>query len=88
MEQIARYNSHMTNAEGGVMEIVDYNTTTGWAYAINGQSRQLTAIDMSKLENNENIELLDGNDIDIKSMVEEADSHFKYGDMTICSYQS
>lgn len=82
MEQIARYNSHMTNAEGGVMEIVDYNTTTGWAYAINGQSGQLTAIDMSKLENNENIELLDGNDIDIKSMVEEADSHFKYGDMT------
>lgn len=34
--QIARYDAGMTNADGGVMEIVDYNKTTGWAYAING----------------------------------------------------
>ena len=35
--QIARYDAGMTNADGGVMEIVDYNKTNGWAYAINGQ---------------------------------------------------
>ena len=35
LTQEGRYDAGMTNADGGVMEIVDYNTATGWAYAIN-----------------------------------------------------
>ena len=52
-------------------EIVDYNTVTGWAYAVNGQTGNLTAIAVKDMENKENIDLLDGNDIDVKSIIEE-----------------
>ena len=38
IRQEARYDAGMSNADGGVMEIVDYNTVTGWAYAVNGQT--------------------------------------------------
>ena len=30
LEQSARYDSGTTNSDGGVTEIVDYNTVTGW----------------------------------------------------------
>lgn len=80
--QKARYDSGMTNADGGVMEIVDYNTTTGWAYAVNGVTGNLTAIAIKDMKSSEKIDLLDGNDIDVKSMVEENCAGFVYGDMT------
>ena len=80
--QDARYDAGMTNADGGVMEIVDYNTVTGWAYAVNGQTGNLTAIAVKDMENKENIDLLDGNDIDVKSIIEENCEGFTYGDMT------
>ncbi|MDO5396393.1 MAG: choice-of-anchor I family protein [bacterium] len=80
LTQLARYDSGMTNADGGVMEIVDYNAETGWAYAINGQAGILSAIPLKKLEDTEKIDLLDGNDIDVKSLVN--DETFIYGDMT------
>lgn len=80
--QDARYDAGMTNADGGVMEIVDYNTATGWAYAINGQTGNLTAIAVKDMENKENIDLLDGNDINVKSIIEENCKGFTYGDMT------
>lgn len=80
--QKARYDSGMTNADGGVMEIVDYNTTTGWAYAVNGVTGNLTAIAIKDMKSSEKTDLLDGNDIDVKSMVEENCAGFVYGDMT------
>lgn len=80
LEQSARYDSGTTNSDGGVTEIVDYNTVTGWAYAVNGQSGNLTAIALKNIENKDKIDLLDGNDIDISSLVQSAD--FTYGDMT------
>ena len=61
----------MTNADGGVMEIVDYNTVTGWAYAVNGQTGNLTAVAVKDMADGEKVDLLDGNDIDVKSIVEE-----------------
>lgn len=78
--QIARYDSGMTNADGGVMEIVDYNNKTGWAYAVNGDSGKLTAIPLEKLEKGDTVKMLDGNDIDVKALVN--DKSFTYGDMT------
>lgn len=80
LEQAARYDSGSTNSDGGVTEIVDYNTVTGWAYAVNGQTGNLTAIALKDIENKDKIDLLDGNDIDISSLVQSAD--FTYGDMT------
>ena len=80
--QKARYDSGMTNADGGVMEIVDYNTKTGWAYAVNGVTGNLTAIAIKDMKSSEKIDLLYGNYIDVKSMVEENCAGFVYGDMT------
>lgn len=85
VEQIGRYDAGMTNADGGVMEIVDYNTETGWAYAVNGQTGYLTAIPIKDMESKETVDLLDGNDIDIRSIVEENCEGFTYGDMTSVS---
>ena len=82
--QVGRYDAGMTNADGGVLEIVDYNARTGWAYAVNGQSGVLTAIpldaDKSALTVGGTVDLLDGYDIDVKALVE--DASFAYGDMT------
>ncbi len=82
MIQDARYDAGMTNADGGVMEIVDYNAATGWAYAVNGQTGSLTAIAVKDMEDKDSIDLLDGNDIDVKSIIEENCEGFTYGDMT------
>lgn len=80
--QIARYDSGMTNADGGVMEIVDYNKVTGWAYAINGQSGTLTAINLKQIQQGDSVTELKGNDIDVRAVVEEKEEGFAYGDMT------
>ena len=80
--KVAGYTSGAFNVDGGVMEIVSYNTVTGWAYAVNGQSGLLTAIPLKTLEEKDTVDLLDGNDIDVKAMVEDADASFSYGDMT------
>lgn len=82
LTETARYYSGMQNAEGGVMEIVDYNAATGWGYAVNGQSGMLTAIAVKDIEESGNIDLLDGNDINIKEMIESEVEGFVYGDMT------
>ena len=60
VEQIARYDSGMTDADGGVMEIVDYNKKNGWAYAINGKAGVLTAIPIKVLEEKSGVSLLEG----------------------------
>lgn len=78
--KIASYNSGEFNVDGGVMEIISHNAKTGWAYAVNGQSGVLTAIPVKTLEKKSTVDMLDGNDIDIKAMVE--DEGFVYGDMT------
>lgn len=88
LTQDARYDSGMTNADGGVMEIVDYNTATGWAYAVNGQTGYLTAININDMENGSSVDLLDGNDIDIRSIIEEECEGFTYGDMTSVAVSS
>lgn len=82
LTQEARYDAGMTNADGGVMEIVDYNTVTGWAYAVNGQTGNVTAIAVKDMADSESADLLDGNDIDVKSIVEANCEGFTYGDMT------
>ena len=82
LTQIARYEAGQTNVDGGVMEIISYNTVTGWAYAVNGQSGLLTAIPLKTMEETDAVDLLDGNDIDVRALVEAADSSFQYGDMT------
>ena len=82
LTKVAGYTSGQFNVDGGVMEIISYNTVTGWAYAVNGQSGLLTAIPLKTLEEKSTVDLLDGNDIDVKALVEAADDGFAHGDMT------
>ena len=69
------YSCGETNIDGGVMEIIAYCRKNGFAYAVNGKSGMLTAIDL-KGENTE----LSGFDINIKEII--SDEGFEYGDMT------
>ena len=82
LTQIAQYVSGQFNVDGGVMEIVTYNTRTGWAYAINGQSGLLAAIELDGLTASGSVTQLTGEEIDIKALVEAEDATFQYGDMT------
>ena len=82
LTQIARYSASQYNVDGGVMEIVTYNSDTGYAYAINGQSGKLAAIPLSGLTAGVHVEELPGTDIDVKALVEAEDDAFQYGDMT------
>lgn len=80
LAQIGRYDSGMTNADGGVMEIVDYNSRTGYAYAVNGQAGVLTAISLNGLQSENTAAGLSSVDINVKELV--TDNTFSYGDMT------
>ena len=80
LNQIGRYDSGMTNADGGVMEIVDYNQKNGYAYAVNGQKGVLTAISMKTMDSCGYGFSMNGQDIDVKALIE--DEGFTYGDMT------
>ena len=53
-----------------------------FAYAINGQSGLLAAISLENLAAGSSVARLRGTDIDVKALVEAADSSFRYGDMT------
>ena len=77
MELAARYDSGSSNADGGVMEIVDYNAENGFAYAINGQSGTLAQIDLDQMKEGQTLQ---GATIDVRALV--SDESFAYGDMT------
>ncbi len=79
LTEIARYNSGVTDADGGVMEIVAYSPYSQFAYAVNGKDGVLTAISLANIEGSD-LKELDSKDFDIKAMIEDED--FEYGDMT------
>lgn len=83
VEQVARYDSGISNKDGGVTEIIDYNTKTGFAYVVNGYKGVLTAISLNDISDSESLLSLSGTDINIKDLVER--DGFVYGDMTSVS---
>ncbi|WP_294520238.1 choice-of-anchor I family protein [uncultured Pseudoflavonifractor sp.] len=82
LTKIAGYTSGQFDVDGGVMEIVAYNSVNGYAYAVNGKSGLLAVIPMGELEDTGVVTALTGTSFDVKSAVEAADSAFAYGDMT------
>lgn len=82
MELAGRYTSGGFSVDGGVMEIVAYNTANKHAYAVNGQSGKLAVIPMGKLNNTGNVADLTGTEFDVRAAVALAESGFAYGDMT------
>lgn len=82
MHKSASYSSGEFNVDGGVMEIIACNRTNQHAYSVNGQSGVLTIIDLGVLHGNGSGIVLEGENIDIRSLVEKEDPSFSYGDMT------
>ena len=48
MELAGRYNSGAMNADGGSLEIVQFNARNGFAYAVSGVKGVLIAIDLNE----------------------------------------
>ncbi len=78
---LGRYSAGETNADGGVMEIITYNTHNGFAYAINGQSGTIAILNLDILKS-QKLSAIEGTQVEVKSAVEAMDGSFKYGDMS------
>ena len=78
LELAGRYNSGAMNADGGSLEIVAYNPTNGYAYAVSGVKGKLIAVDLNGNTDGDKVKELTGTEYDVKSLVK----GFSYGDMT------
>ncbi|MDD6502755.1 MAG: choice-of-anchor I family protein [Oscillospiraceae bacterium] len=78
LELAGRYNSGAMNADGGSLEIVEYNPVNGFAYAVSGVKGKLIAVDLNSKLDGDTVVALTGTEYDVKSLVE----GFAYGDMT------
>ncbi|MGN0038171.1 MAG: choice-of-anchor I family protein [Coriobacteriales bacterium] len=80
MSLVGRYNSGAMNADGGSLEIVQYNAANGYAYAVSGVKGKLIAVDLNSQLAGEKVATLNGTEYDLKAMV--SAEGFAYGDMT------
>lgn len=78
LELAGRYNSGAMNADGGSLEIVQYNPVNGYAYAVSGVKGKLIAVNLNDKLDGDKVVSLTGTEYDVKSLVE----GFAYGDMT------
>ena len=82
LTKIAGYSAGQFDVDGGVMEIVAYNSANDYAYAVNGKSGKLAVIPMKDLKNTGAVSALTGISFDVKAAVQAKDGSFTYGDMT------
>lgn len=82
MELIARYNSGTMNADGGALEIVDYNTKNGYAYAVSGVNGTIIAVKISDIAEGDTVADLAGTSFDVSVLVNTGLEGFTYGDVT------
>ncbi|MFQ9934032.1 MAG: hypothetical protein ACLRVQ_06320, partial [Lachnospiraceae bacterium] len=84
MELYARYNSGALCEDGGSMEIVEYNSVNGYAYAVSGLKGTIVSMKLYGVSNNDTVTALTGIDYDVKALVEGAEEMkgFVYGDTT------
>ena len=78
LELAGRYNSGAMNADGGSLEIVQYNAVNGFAYAVSGVKGTLIAVDLNGSLEGSSVVNLSGTEYDVRTLV----SGFAYGDLT------
>ena len=78
LELAGRYNSGAMNADGGSLEIVQYNSVNGYAYAVSGVKGKLIAVNLNGKLDGDKVVSLTGTEYDVKALV----NGFAYGDMT------
>ena len=81
MELFARYNSGAMSEDGGSLEIVEYNSKNGYAYAVSGLKGKIIAVKIAGAANGDTVTKLDGTEYDVKTMVS-SNTDFAYGDIT------
>ena len=81
LELAGRYNSGAMNADGGSLEIVQYNPVNRFAYAVSGVKGKLIAVNLNSDLAGESVVELNGSEYDIKQMLQNVQG-FAYGDMT------
>lgn len=86
LELYARYNSEALCADGGSMEIVEYNEANGYAYAVSGLKGKIVAIPVKGVSNGDKVKELKDKVIeyDVKELIKDTDASgsFTYGDIT------
>lgn len=78
LELAGRHNSGAMNADGGSLEIVQYNPSNGYAYAVSGVKGKIIAVDLNNSLDGDKVIALAGTEYDVKSTVD----GFTYGDIT------
>lgn len=84
LTKIGSYVSGISNPEGGVAEIVSYDTVNNNAWVVNGATGMLDILDLNNMEGG----TITAASLDIKAMAAEMNPGFFYGDMTsvsVCS---
>ena len=81
MELFARHNSGAKNADGGSLEIVEYNSVNGYAYAVSGLKGQIIAVKIAGAEKGDTVTNLSGTGYDVKKLIS-SNKEFAYGDIT------
>ncbi len=87
LEKIGTHVTGFSNLDGGVAEIISYDSKSNKAFVVNGATGMLDIIDMSLVTKGYSKEM-SATSLDIKSIVEAAVSDFSYGDMTSVSVNS
>lgn len=80
----ARYNSGVMDADGGCLEIVEYNEKNGYAYAVSGVKGNIVAVKTSDIGVSDKVIELSGAEYDVKSLLTGSTGidGFVYGDTT------
>lgn len=84
MELAGRYNSGAMNADGGSLEIVQYNARNGFAYAVSGVKGVLIAIDLNENMSGSTVADLTatGKEYDLKDIVKAEDFTYRLESQT------
>lgn len=86
MEKVSGYVSGYSNMEGGVAEIISYDTKNQKAWVVNGATGKLDILTLAK--NSTILNTMEAATLDIRAMVESSTEGFVYGDMTSVAVNS
>ncbi len=78
MSLAGRYDAGSLGLSASVMEIVAYNASNGYAYAVNGLTGKLSILNVSAIDGKK----ISASEIDVKTAVKSRDAGFDYKDMT------
>ena len=84
VELSARHNSGALCADGGSLEIVEYNGVNGFAYAVSGLKGKVIATKISDVKSEDTVADIPGVEYDVKELVAQKaeEEGFVYGDTT------